>query len=371
MSDVISEPVAAEFRPVDTVDLRFDGENPRIPSDVDPSDEAEVIAWMLTDAGLTELMASIATQGFFPAEPLLVTPTHPTDGSFTVVEGNRRLAAVRLLLHPELAPRRIKAVQALADQARESGHTANLMKLPCAVMDRREEILDYLGFRHITGVKSWDADAKARYLDSLYRTHLPAHGPNVYRHIARLIGSRADYVQRLLGALRLYEIISTPATRETLGVAAEDIAFSYLTLALNYNDIVAYLGLHALDQEQFAAIDKVKVENLAVWMFKKRSDGQSQLGESRNMKYLALAVRTAPGLDALLSGESAYDSARESADEGEMIVAALRVSLQRLTSAERLLSKYEENTIVAPAQELAQDIVRRGAAVLDELSRRD
>ena len=141
-------------------DLRFDPSNPRIPTDVDPSDEQAVLDWMLQDAGLVELMGSIAVNGFFPAEPLLITPADTGTG-YWVLEGNRRLAAVKLLLEPERAPRRKAAVAMTA--AEVTDHDA-LRRLPCVEFASRREVLDYLGYRHITGIKEWEPAAKARYL---------------------------------------------------------------------------------------------------------------------------------------------------------------------------------------------------------------
>ena len=50
-------------------ELHFDPDNPRLPASVDGSDEQAVLDWMLQDAGLVELMGSIAVNGYFTAEP--------------------------------------------------------------------------------------------------------------------------------------------------------------------------------------------------------------------------------------------------------------------------------------------------------------
>lgn len=42
---------------------------------------------------------------------------------------------------------------------------------PCIIYDNEADIIDYLGYRHITGVKDWGALEKARYLDRLYDQH--------------------------------------------------------------------------------------------------------------------------------------------------------------------------------------------------------
>jgi hypothetical protein len=42
--------------------------------------------------------------------------------------------------------------------------------LPCIIFDRKEQIMQYLGYRHVTGIKSWSVASKAKYLYSLLPT---------------------------------------------------------------------------------------------------------------------------------------------------------------------------------------------------------
>lgn len=143
--------------------LFFDPDNPRLPEEVDGSDETAVLRWLLNEGNglLPELMGSIAQQGFFPGEPLLVAPRgpkHPDD--YVVVEGNRRLAAVKLILAPSKAEKYTKTVNDTADSCK---NPAALQMLPSVVYPTRDSVLRYLGFRHVTGVKEWGALAKAKY----------------------------------------------------------------------------------------------------------------------------------------------------------------------------------------------------------------
>jgi len=85
--------------------------------------------------------------GYFQGEPLLVVPSKKRDG-YDVVEGNRRLTAVKLLGNPSLALIRQKSVQRIRREARHKP-----TELPILKFEKRDEILDYLGYRHITGTK--------------------------------------------------------------------------------------------------------------------------------------------------------------------------------------------------------------------------
>jgi hypothetical protein len=88
---------APEVGPVQDVwarphDLRFDPENPRMPL-MRFDDEIEAVKFMLVNYDVDELVRSILVTGWLDFEPLIVK--QPTQ---TVLEGNRRLAALKLMV---------------------------------------------------------------------------------------------------------------------------------------------------------------------------------------------------------------------------------------------------------------------------------
>lgn len=97
-----------EIQYIETGKLDFDPENPRFYrlNDRAGSDDA-VIEEMLDDESVQDLMLSIGEQDYFPGEPLLVVKKGK---KFVVVEGNRRLAAVKLLNGDLKAPKKKKRV---------------------------------------------------------------------------------------------------------------------------------------------------------------------------------------------------------------------------------------------------------------------
>ena len=84
--------------------LRLDRRNPRlIGGDEEASDEA-IITRLYLAADLGELLQSIAANGYMDIEPLVVVVDPDSENDdLTVLEGNRRLAALRLLREPDLA----------------------------------------------------------------------------------------------------------------------------------------------------------------------------------------------------------------------------------------------------------------------------
>ena len=83
--------------PTKVSDLHFDYENPRLAeygiTKATPEEEILMILWEAMD--VRELVQSISASGFFPHEALIVAKE---DGRDVVIEGNRRLAAVKVLL---------------------------------------------------------------------------------------------------------------------------------------------------------------------------------------------------------------------------------------------------------------------------------
>jgi len=323
----VDQPV---LRYIDLTQLCFDPDNPRLPVDLlGVCDDQRVITHMLRDESLIELMGSIAETGYSPSEPLLVAPKK--DGSYCVVEGNRRLAALKLLEHPELATVRVKSVNEIASKKKGSN-----TKIPVIVYNDREDILDYLGYRHITGVKSWGALEKARYLRQLYIRHAADSTSNdeICRSLAKMIGSRADYVGKLLAGLNLLEYANELAY---FGMDLDDgkINFSLLTTAISYENIYRYIGLNsATDQEGEGLIE----ENVR-FLFERLFHPDLRIAESRELSQLSAIVGNSDALMSYKQGASLEEAAYFTDAPIEAFYKFLRDASTSLEKAARSVEK--------------------------------
>ncbi|GAA2579506.1 hypothetical protein GCM10010435_65820 [Winogradskya consettensis] len=344
--------------------LRFDPENPRFPRSVNGANEVEVLSFMLADAGLLDLMGSIAAQGFFPGEPLLVYP-HPGDIALNiVVEGNRRLAASKLLVNPSEAPIKAAAVGAEAEKA-----TAVPTLLPCLIFESRQEILKHLGYRHVTGIREWDPLAKARFLRQRIEDVEGEDNREKFKELARTIGSRADYVGRLLAALRLYEIAEENAYFGIVGLSEETVDFSLISSVLAYSNIVAYLGLSS---SQDVAAENLVINHLSdivKWVFE-RVDGVTVLGESRNIKKLAEVVGNEESVAALRNGEALDNALSLASGDGHAFRQYVLLASRNLQSAAGSLEGHpvseEDVAAIEEVRRLALDLRKAVQALLDE-----
>src|SRR5260370_23417049 len=86
-------------------DRVFDGKSPRL-AEFGLSEDAsqfQILQTLWKHMAIQEIAMSIAHSGYFNHEPLFVEAG--PGNKFVVIEGNRRLAAVNLLLKPELRER--------------------------------------------------------------------------------------------------------------------------------------------------------------------------------------------------------------------------------------------------------------------------
>ena len=277
--------VASNLIEVPLDQLWLDPQNPRLPLSQRGKKEEDVIDYMLREEGLLELMASIGERGYSPAEPLLVIKRD--SGGFTVVEGNRRLAALKLLNGTYTPSMRAKLVEEIIGAAKQKPSNIPAIEYPS-----RDAILSYLGYRHITGIKQWDSLAKARYLHDLYN-RAAGEGKSdlggIYSSLARTIGSRADYVKRLLIGYKVMEYLNDEAYLGIKGMTEDDIHFSVLTTALNYENILKYVGLDSLEPDKtldVGCIKKYEMKELIAWLFVPVKEGGPRVPESRALRDL-------------------------------------------------------------------------------------
>lgn len=319
------------YRDVPIEQLRLDPENPRFITASDPTDLASFLPEFEDDADLLSVADSISTNGYFAGEPLLVAPAKDDPESLIVVEGNRRFAAVLLLHNPGYLPRR-KRLREMAQRA----DLETLKTLPCAIYEDRGQILDYLGNRHVVGVRPWEPLAKATYLQQLRDEAQKRGEPHDDQALARRIGSRSDYVRRLLNSLEAFRRV------EERGVATRDEGrFSILQTALQYAPIARFVGMDLRSEPDPDKIDDDALDQLAEWTLVSVPTERGRSAPKVNSRRL-------PDLSKIVES----DVAREEFIAGATVDQALRLTG---ASATALLEAIQEAaTAVAAARAQAR-----------------
>ena len=358
MAQAKQEPPVSEVLKLTLLD--FDRKNPRFPPEVAEGSVELLLERFVRDERLLEVIDSIGDQGYFPGEPLLVVQHK---ARFTVVEGNRRLAALKLL-SGELDPPEGRISIQNAVEAAKFRPTS----VPCLVFKRENEILRYLGFRHITGIKSWSALQKARYVQRLHRENY-ADVPldEGLRLLARETGSKASYMGQMLSALALYERAEGENFFD-LELDSNDIDFSVLSTALSYSNILEYLGLEGRTDIKLPTLNESHLKNLFLWLFVTRNNQKSIVGESRNLKKLAAVVSSPTAVKELLK-EGRLDEAFEFSKGPAIALTEALVHVERrLAAAWQWIPKV---AILNPDhQDRAESIARTATAIRSAIESR-
>jgi hypothetical protein len=172
---------------VELRNLRFDPSNMRLPRDAGLEDQTEILVYMAQTYELEEIGWSMAEHGYFEEEPLLTVAL--ADDTRLVVEGNRRLATLKLLTDPEA--RKLPGISAVWEELAAFAADHKLDPVPTHRYPDSASLLGYLGFRHVSGLMEWSPDAKARFIYSL----IAVHRLN-FRKAGTTIGSRSDAIRR-------------------------------------------------------------------------------------------------------------------------------------------------------------------------------
>lgn len=246
-------------RQVDPATLFLDLENPRlVQQDLSGKvTERDVIEALVAQADLAEVLQSIFANGYLDFEPLIVLKE--PKGRLTVIEGNRRLAAIKLLLSPELARDLSVQTAELSKPVRDS-----LKKVSVIEVADRGEARQYIGFKHINGPHKWDSYAKAKFAADWYRAE-KSSGITL-RDIARRLGDRHDTVLRLVQGMFVLEQAKKAGLFDVEDrYQRKPFAFSHLYTALTRQQYREFLGLDGSwrqDEPTPNPVPKKKQENL-------------------------------------------------------------------------------------------------------------
>lgn len=333
-------------------ELLLDDENPRLPEKLVRASQPEILRYMYENAVLQELARSYVNNGFFQNEPLMATEM---DGMTVVLEGNRRLAALKVLLQDEDA---LVAEVSFDDDLRRD-LTPELEEelrqpLPIYVVESREEVRKYLGFRHIGGTKSWSAEAKARYLAD--EVIADRGEPNPFVTVARRVGSNAMGVRNAYIAITVLRY-----ARDELSInvdAVQQSRFGVWARALNAPDLREYIGLgdpRTVDEidEGVRAIDNQRLREVLRDLVPQGESKRPLLADSRQVTVYAQALKI-PAARAAIQDYGDFELARQIVEQENLpgrldgIARSLKVILNEVTQADSVAEQVVPSAQMSP-----------------------
>jgi len=290
-------PAGAGYERIDLDKLRLDARNPRLAElgITSTATQFDLLKALWDEMAVEEVAMSIAYSGYFDHEPLFVEAA--ANGTYTVIEGNRRFAAVTLLTDAD-ARKKVKATN-LPTITKERADS--LAKLPVIITTRKES-WRYLGFKHVNGPATWGSYSKAQYI---------AHVHNDYgvplEEIAMQIGDYNSTVLRMYRGLMIVEQAEDAKVFKRADIAKNKFFFNYIYTGMDYPGIINFLGLRTKGATDRKPVPTNKVRNLGdlmVWLYGRDSSGTQSLINSQNpdLKTLDTVLLTEPGVKALRDG---------------------------------------------------------------------
>lgn len=201
--------------------LHLDLENSRIGVATDEAEATEML-WTETESKICALGEHISQNGLNPAEPWYVIPRD--EGGYTVVEGNRRLLAIRSLSDPKnISGTATEARTRFPKLAQDPGQLPT--SVLCYVFPDRDEADQWIDLKHSgpgkgEGTAQWSP--KAKYNRRVRAGKPREWGPETWLWLRRTFRERALH-QRIVEAENLQytymqRLAQTRAFRDTFRI---------------------------------------------------------------------------------------------------------------------------------------------------------
>ncbi len=193
--------------------------------------QREAIKIMLQDQGdkLFRLANDIVESGTNPSDLPMVRPSEKDKNMYEVLEGNRRITAIKILIEPELA--NLVGSEAIAKRYKELSKAFRknpIDKLNCVIFSNDDSPDHWVELKHTgenqgVGTVGWDGTAKARFRERRGR-------PNPALQVLDFIQDNAKLDRKTQKSLdnknvsvtNLNRLLGDPYVRDFLGLEIED-----------------------------------------------------------------------------------------------------------------------------------------------------
>jgi hypothetical protein len=312
--------------------LRLDSENPRLPEQMQGHSQTELAVDLNMGYEAFPIAESIADQGFFGSEPLIVIPSPEKKGTYIVVEGNRRLTALLGIASDDDSIRRSFQDPDQWEELASKGRVTMTTEIPVQVANNRKDVVPVIGYRHITGILAWEPLAQARYIARL----VDREGQS-FKEI-NIGGLSAGKV----GNLYRDQAIAKQAKEIGFDTGPMESAFSLLTVAMGNTKLRGHVdapsgaqtkpGHHPIPSKK-----ENDLKELLTWIFGDPDRGiDPAISDSRQISMLANVIGNTIGLAAVRKGES-LERAKQLIEEEELDT--LGRLIKRLNTARNAMNR--------------------------------
>jgi hypothetical protein len=308
--------------------------------------------WVLEELA----MSYLENGGFWAYEPLLVVEEKiGRKKAKVVVEGNRRLAALKTLKSAFDGNARSPKWKSIAD---EYSCPAELFEsVPYVTCDSREDVTAFLGFRHVTGIKQWNSDEKAAYIAKLVQSGMS------YQEVARKIGSKTPTVRKHFIAFRTLVQIEDEVEEYHPELGENRFAVLYMSIdtvgAKNYLRI----DMTASTESLMRPVPKDRIAQLANfsrWLFGTK-DSRPLVIDTRQISDFAAILESEKAVKYLESKEKPqFEMAMRisGGDESQTIEYVLEAAENTELALMRAHAHTHSDELQAAVARLGQDVVQ-------------
>lgn len=142
--------------------LKLDKKNPRIPDYVPTKTTKDIVRFLFKNEKIQTLIEKIVNKGFINHDPIYVVKEK---NSYVVVEGNRRVTALKCLIDPNLAP--TIPVQKKINKLKASLGNDLTEKIEVVVAPSRLDVENILFELHSEGKLQWSRQQKNKFISEV------------------------------------------------------------------------------------------------------------------------------------------------------------------------------------------------------------
>lgn len=361
--------------------LELDPKNPRLSEEAQGTSQDELTIHLFDNFDLDEIAESMAKNGYFDEEPLVVIPKklpkklqdrayrltangakeyksfiEDAGTEFVVAEGNRRLATAKLLHDANLRARLKRAKNWPVPTAPV---LEDISKLPAIIYSERVDVLPYLGVRHITGNKKWDSYAKARYIAEMIQA-----GKSV-EDVEQDVGDKGQAVRK---SAISYNLLRVARDEMSYDISKAKSDFSLLLLALGQKGVKHFLGWIDTDGEKqktlplseidlihpITEVNQNKLRLLLEFLYGDKNK-KPAINESRDItNYLSVVLGSESATKHLIKTRNLIDAYELTDGEEVLIQKLLQQANTKLERALGIAHRHPTDDVKAEAEKCLQ-----------------
>lgn len=310
-------------------ELHLDPDNPRLRQPWNGEDEIGLYAHIEAAYDPIAVARSVAEYGYFASEPMIVMERET--GGYTVLEGNRRLVALKGLSDPE-----IRSTLKDPEWNELSGSVHVPSKIPVVVVRSWEEAAPIIGYRHISGIQQWDPYAKARYI-----ARLVDDNNYDFSQAAQVVGEEPSEVR---SAYRNFHILDQARVEFGLDTSAVQRGFGVFTRAMTSSGIREHIGAPQPRSVRRGEppLDKSKSKELGEiidWIYGS-DNSEPVIEDSRELDNLGRAITTAEGLSTMREVRNLQRAVEASRGRKQRLIGKLNTARNAIRAAGEDLPRF-------------------------------